>query len=502
MKMQKKIRSKIAVLYRLAATVFLWFFVFEFCLLRNPARYTAVTVVFLVLCLVASRYIEANLKLRFADSVGRGGKFAPYLLFLAALATRCVYCCAICNSIEQISDFGTVLQEAATGVFVDNLLYYRLFSHKLFYPYMLHHLHLRTQFSILLFQCFCVSWIPVVLYFTGKRIKKEKMGILAGVIYIIWPAQIAYVSIVTEEHIAALIVSVLIYWIICLGQRMETMGDGKLQRVAPLFLECILFGALCGLSACFKDWAVIVIAALLISSIYLFFTYNFRQKAILILGIVLILTARTAVCSGTAYFAEKILGVSTSNGVIYWQIYETMDPTGTGSYNEEKFDEYLAIIEKHNYDFEKANKEALAVTIHKLKENIHLIPRFLLYKGGNSYCNDRSMLVWALSTEVKQECREQISRWLRWISPISVVYYLCVAICLLFSCVKMRDRYIFFCILVILGAIVSGLLIECQGRYKYSIEPLWCLVAADGLMGLQSCFREKTACLFPRKLQH
>ena len=64
-----------------------------------------------------------------------------------------VYCWMMEPHLVQVSDFRILLNEAISGEFTDRLGYYRLYVHKLFYPYLLHALGLRTQWHILLFQC-------------------------------------------------------------------------------------------------------------------------------------------------------------------------------------------------------------------------------------------------------------------------------------------------------------------------------------------------------------
>ena len=145
-------------------------------------------------------------------------KWVPYLIYLISFFVRLVYCMLVMPFINQISDFRIVLEEAGTGYFLDCLEYYRFYFHKFLYPFVLHGLSLNTQARIIIFQCFVVAFVPVLLFEIGRKVVDERVGILAAAIYALWPSVIVYTQIVTEEHISALATTLIIYlrFLLCL----------------------------------------------------------------------------------------------------------------------------------------------------------------------------------------------------------------------------------------------------------------------------------------------
>ena len=49
------------------------------------------------------------------------------------------------------------------------------------------------------------------------------------------------------------------------------------------------------------------------------------------------------------------------------------------------------------------------------------------------------------------------------------------------SAIFVRNEHNHFILLCVLGGCLASLLVESQGRYKYSIEPLWCVPSAYGI---------------------
>lgn len=449
--------------------------------------YIAISVGCLALYYFICKYWRINRTIHSRD--WNSGILCPILLFSITFVSRMVYCWMMEPHLAQVSDFRILLNEAISGEFTDRLGYYRLYVHKLFYPYLLHALGLRTQWHILLFQCFCVSWIPVILYCTGEKIGDRRIGLLAGIIYVLYPTQLLYLAITTEEHMAALIISALVYWIICLAKRLQKTQRLTWSLFLRFLLEFFLFGILCGVCSCFKDWAIVMIVAILISIVYLLFKLNNQQRLVLLIGFLLIVMGRSAAREAAIEFAERLLGVKATNGVVSWQFFETMDPAGPITWNEEKTKEYAELLNKYDYDFELVNKEAMSIISKRIKEGIQLMPSFLLRKGRSAYA-DEGAIPWIISRSVKEEQQSEFSGWLSRMGDISSIYFIGIVLCVLLAGATTKNKYLVFCLIVILGGVSAGLLIEGQGRYKYSIEPLWCFVAANGLYRIRGVSEE------------
>ena len=58
------------------------------------------------------------------------------------------------------------------------------------------------------------------------------------------------------------------------------------------------------------------------------------------------------------------------------------------------------------------------------------------------------------------------------------LFYGFMVLCICISALLHKEKKIYFILLCILGCGLVSLLVESQGRYKYSIEPLWTVPTA------------------------
>lgn len=226
---------------------------------------------------------------------------------------------------------------------------------------------------------------------------------------------------------------------------------------------------------------MIILVAIILCSLYLLMVYKKQQRIILLTGIILIVLVRSLVQTGGAMLAEKKLGIEANNQIIASQMYMSLDPNGSGLWDSEKLGEYQQIVKKHDYDFAAANREAMQEIVQRIRENLDKMPAFLLYKGTHAYGDDEELLTWPLDNSMNPDYHQYFIANIYLWKSISKLFYAFFVLCLCISAVTLRNRYIFFIELISVGAILSGLLIECQGRYKYSIEPLWCLLVANAI---------------------
>lgn len=295
---------------------------FALFVINDNARYLMIASSILLLILIITH-----------NSKSHRGKIShiPILLFLFCFIIRYSYCHFMDGYINQIYDFGLVLEKAKNGMFTEYLEYYRRYLHKFFYPLLLRVLRITTQSKILLFQCICVSFIAVILFYIGKEIAGEKLGIIQAIIFIMWPAQVIYTQVITEEHIAALLLTAIVLLIIRMLKRIEgidIIGDCRDDKIKVL-ANAFFTGIVCGICAFFKDWALVSLVAILICSLYLFLGYDSQKRIFLVICLICILIGRTGTEKGFTLFAENRLGVSCNNGNVVY-LYVTLDPDASG----------------------------------------------------------------------------------------------------------------------------------------------------------------------------
>lgn len=415
-------------------------------------------------------------------------EWTPFFLGVLTFVVRCGYCLLVDKHITQVSDFGVVLSEAQSGVFSDRLEYYRIFLHKFIYPFLLHTFHMNSQTKILIFQCVCVSFVTCGVYLIGKKVACAEVGLEAGILYALWPAQTIYTSIVSEEHVAALLTVYIILWVITLRSQIEQIVSLKDTRIGYILLESVGIGLLCGATAFFKDWAAVILVASIICSLYLLITYTNPQRVILILCMILCIFGRGIVQKGVVSLAEHELGIEVNNdGVIYKQMYTTLAPDAPGDYNEALIAEYMQMAEDNDFDFAQTNKMAMEILWERIRADYKKMPNLLLRKAKMAYENDSVMFFWAFEKGLDKEEYEQFADVIGAAIGLDTFFYLFMLIGIVISAVTVRNKDIFFMLLCILGGMMVSLIIESQGRYKYSIEPLWTVPVAYSIYMLCQC---------------
>ena len=475
--MEKKVLVYLKVLYKWGTTCLISLLLWLFCI-RNHRSEAVLAIAFLAILI----YIYSSSADRF-ERRPRIGSGTPILLFLGGFFTRYLYCDYVNTINSQVSDFADILYRASAG-FGDYPEYYRFFPHKFYYAYILHELGIYKQEDVYLFACAVLAFVPVLLYMIGKRIRGEGLGLAAALIYILWPAQLIYSSVVTEEHIASAGTALTVFMLLDAEKRLDDCDDLPLRKIVLMLLECAAAGGLLGFLTFFKDWGVIVLVALTICTVPLVMQYKGRRRAMLIGGVGLVIVFRLIFSSGMLLKAERELGGDVAEATVIAHMFESLDPNGWGGWDPDRMAEYMQIVRDHDWDFDSANAEAISILKSRIAVSPERMPGLLYSKGVSAYGDDSALLWWAVDAEWNQD-------WFNYFrGSISVLYYACglwyvlAVILLIVAAFMCKDRGIFFILLIILGAVLAGLLVESQGRYKYSLEPLWCLPVGYALCRL------------------
>lgn len=406
------------------------------------------------------------------------------VLFFLSFLIKIIYCIYVNPVMIQASDFSLTLQEASEGVFLDRIEYYRKYLHKLIYPWMLNSLGINTQMRIYYFQCILVSFVPVFLYKIGEKIMSSRMGIYAAILYILWPSHFFYVSVISEEHVAVLIITILFYEYICFFESLlDRYNTNEKERIKQIIITALIIGLLSGIATLFKDYAIILLVAALICSIYIFIlNYKKKYKIVIIISFLIFLIARAMIQYAGGSLSDMKLGVSSIKGVITVQMYESLDPDSTGTYNKALHDEYYEMLKNNNYDYKKTNKSAMDILLNKIVNNPNKMSQLILRKGRLAYETEDSMLYWVFKEELLEDKRIELNKQISFIYIFNTIYYVAIVLLIVFVGFTNKNKFIFFILLSIFGGVTSHLLIEAQTRYGYSIKPIWCIVASYGVI--------------------
>lgn len=422
-----------------------------------------------------------------------------FLLYFVSLVPRIFYITFIDNNLKQVSDFAMIVSHADSLNFTDNIQYYRNFVHKMIYPLLLHYLRLNSQKRILYFQCFIVSFNAALIYLIGKKMKNRCAGIIGGLLFSMWPSLILYVSLVSEEHFASVILLVIILLLIIIKEMLEKYkltfyfieSKSFWKRVIKAIILVLIIGMLLGFISFFKDWGIIVLCAIGVCSIFnLTEKKDYKRFYILIICVGTLFLIRTLTQRSLLMICrEQLNGIMPNNNVIIMQMYETLDPDCSGGYDPERCRDYFTFLEKYEYDYRTANSMVIKALLNKMMRNSEKMPALLFHKGQVAYKDNRDMFSWAFSG-VESKFSEDIIDAIKKLVYVDKVYFNFIVILMMMTAAlafKFKKE-VYFGLLIILGGGVAGLLVESQGRYKYSIEPLWCIMAAVALCMIVDVF--------------
>ena len=312
------------------------------------------------------------------------------------------------------------------------------------YPFLLYTSGFRTQNRIFFFQCIIAAFIALFVFMIGRKIKNDKCGLVSALIYIMWPAQLLYTSVITEEHVAALLLVIIVYLVFCINDQLEKIKAVISDSTKRVVIYSIITGVLAGAISFFKDWGIVVIVAIFISAIWLLVHFHTAmQRITLIIAILLVILLRQGTVSLGLSCCEHILGVKAGNNVIVSQMYGTLDPNSTGECNDEANKDYAERLKKNDYDYSKTNKEVLSILGAKIAANREKMPELLLNKGSTAYTDDASMLFWAMIVGNGGEDGEYYPVYRSWIQiiwRISELFYVDLVICIIAGIFLNRDK--------------------------------------------------------------
>lgn len=301
---------------------------------------------------------------------------------------------------------------------------------------------------------------------------------IGALIYLLWPGQWVYSAVITEEHVAAFL-SLLI-----VNGMLEMMNPERSTYRIGNVCWVIAAGIACGLISFFKDWGIVYILAAIICSVWqLIRLPSIRQRVQLLISLALVITIRFIISTLLLANAEQVLGVPASNNVIVAEMFTTLDPNTSGSYNAAGDAEYYAMAVENDYDYDKTNRQAMELLKERIEDGIDRMPAHLLKKGTEAYGDDSSMLYWALKIQnTNYDESQPTPTIIKIIWKVAAIYYVFIIVSILAGGIVCKPN-LQQCMLmaVCIGGMCASLLIESHGRYKYSIEPAWCILAAVNL---------------------
>ena len=421
------------------------------------------------------------------------GGYGDVLIGICTFIPRFLYWMAMRGTLRQIGEVDRIiLDSAVTGRYTDILsgfenypdktFYFRMFPHKLCYPALLHAIGLRDQDRIILFQIFCAVIAAISICEIGRCLVSDRVGYIAGLLYALWPAQIVYLVFISEENVSIICLLSLMLLIIKAKEKIDKGGDDKRSRVLITGYS-VAAGIISGIGACFKDWCMII----LIASFLVMLSGpsdRWTDKRRLVFYGIVTLFFRWAVKALIVCRLEHLLQATVNADNLACYLYVSLHPWNAGGYNAARYKEYFDLVTAKGFDFDAANLAAVKLTIKNVIGSVKRIPWLLGYKLQGGYHDDLHMISNAMGSIGDMSKRERCSLFFDRLRSVDYVYWTTIVIGGIYAAIavlKEMDTKALWLITILTGGLLLILLIECEGRYKYCIQPVWLLCSVWGM---------------------
>lgn len=458
-------------------------------LLYLQVNYFIVALIALAICgIAAKKYQQASIVQRCKNIVLR---HPVIFIFLLALLTRVAWVIIISLNTNQVSDFLDNYHDSLVDV--PSSRHVPNWTHFITYPYLLHPFVNIFGHSYLvggIFNAITCSVSITLTYLLGAVLVNKRVGLLAAILMILWPSVAVFTSIYAPDHLS---ISFMLLSILCFIKLL----DAKTINMK------IVYGVGCAISlwalGFFKDLTpVLVIAFVLILTMRIIMNGRFRENltnlcVVLCLCVLALFSTITHIPIISA-IADRPVNPS----LVPYFIYIGLGGNNTGSWQPEIMTRYDSLIEEKKYNYEEANKIMLREALHSVKQRTAELPTTIWNKNKTVQATDEAKITWVEESARSANSHGLESMLRSIVQPLNGVYFaaiiilICAAIYSLWSENRIRQNLTLLIILCI-GYSTLLLIIEAQNRYRYIIEPLYCIVAAYGVASLYSAYFNRKA---------
>lgn len=441
--------------------------IFTFLFLIFPLSYGITNirmVIILTPFLFLGIYILNKIKIR--------EKYYIWIILLLALVTRVGVVLLLNSRVVQVSDFAVALNNSFELKFVGD--YYKVFTHWILYPVITNFVYKifgSSQLVALLLNAVILVLSSCLIYKLAYLLfNNKKCGFYAAMLYILWPANILYTLIYTQEHFCTLLLLIVLYLFF------KNEKSGKLAR--SNIISLILIGVLLGISTFFKNFAPVFIIAFLIFYILKFLSLSKINNFILVkfISIVLIVISYSVSKNVVFSFIDNLVGDKVARNII--PCYLNVGLRDNGTYSDYNYGMYFNTLKDNDYDYEKTNSIVMNNLIDDQKDVLSL--KFFSEKAKILFGGDFARMTWVQATLVLDSTNINIIN----ISKLNSGYF-CILIIFMFLGLiymnKLKNLDLFLLYLIFYGSFLLLLLVEAQNRYMYAIQFIMCILAVGGI---------------------
>lgn len=390
-------------------------------------------------------------------------------LFLTAVIVRLLWIISI-NTLPA-SDFKIMYEaalELAKGNYEEvlNSYYLNTWVYQLgFTGYLALILKLfnNSLFMVKLINVIIVSLIPVVIYFSSKKLVCEKAARIPAILYALYIGSIVNTSVLTNQHLATLLFYIAILLI--------------LSNINRKF-KWILVGMAIAIGQIIRPEGPIVLLAILLFLVFKDIT-NIKKvgKSLLefigILSIVFIISKIVSL----GFINAGITNYQLSNRDPLWKLVCGLNHDTKGTYSEEDW-EYLDGFGGLGKQREKAEIELIKNRLTEYKRlPITFAYKYVVMWGGN----DTSLQL-SFTDNIDNSTLYNI------VLKLEKIQYIVISVMFMIGIINIIKRKEGFgknhiYLIIFLGYLLAHLLIEVQPRYRYFALPIFFIISSYSLTG-------------------
>ncbi len=395
------------------------------------------------------------------------------LLILVAVVPRLVWNWYI--QTQPFSDFLHLYNygiNASQGDFREFVDFYAVFPFKIGFGMILAGLFSifgSGLWTIKIFNILLSLALVFIIYAGGKMLYGERAGRVASLLCALWPAQILYTPVIASEHVFLVLftgaVLLTLYFIKKYTYKNHDFWNGNLMVLGA--------GLITGLAQLIRPMAMIMLPVFAVF-ILLYKRYradNFTSFVLGIKSIVLFVAVYFAVVNLINLPVQKATGVDITKSDSGFNLMIGTNSTAGGMFNNEDF----SLIEKHNFDFEKVQKEAKDIAFSRIKSDPVGFAKLALRKFEIQWGNENYGYYWSTISSQDSKAENAVKSHPRIFYAVSQLFYILIilmAVCTCFYTLK-EKRYDSLIILMIFGGLLlSYIFLEVQSRYHMPVIPL------------------------------
>lgn len=343
--------------------------------------------------------------------------------------------------------------------------YIAMFPHTFGYPFVLSLVFKIFGSSVYAAQLFNVilgCGITVLIGFLGTRLFDVKTGLLAALLYAVWPSQIFYTILVSTEELFTLIMLLCIFLFISPLEK----NDRVLIRAAVIALATALMNGI-------RPFGILLMAAF---TVVLVLKKRILPALIMVVAYVIFFNA-------ISLGVSSIINKDAARSPMGFNLLVGSNIKYMGRWNEEDAGIYNDMTKNGRFDAQEVHDKLEKMALERFKEQG--MDNFRLFR-------DKFKAMWSVDYDVVSYVKTGLdpsssaaafNTMRRYLTAASNLYYLAMLLlCLVFAVWSVRKggRKATVIMLIVLGVAVIHLLMEVHGRYHYPVISLFAILAASG----------------------